>query len=208
MILRLKQDNEFADECMSCGILFIENDLVTQYERDWFHEKCVNTQEQYEKWYKEYTDFAEWRIEINNILKTESNEDEFAPGKSSLVGNNMNKIVIAQGVDAIKHIEKFMQYSNIITMTEIITQLSKLDHEETRVARLELLIAALNSRVYSIRDAACMGLGNMDDPIAIPDLDKAILIESSGKLKMFMTGAKERLEAVAMEEIREPVTWD
>ena len=115
-------------------------------------------------------------------------ESEFARQLVSLVKRFGNSIV-----DVISTRIAFQQVSGEVASMALRT-LGEINHPFSRSGRLRLLKEMLSSSSLWVRDGAALALAWMDDPAAVPDVEKAIERETIEELRRDMTGILEHLK--------------
>jgi len=125
-------------------------------------------------------------------------EDEFfESGFESDFGRALSRAIRRlgdHGMEAISHII-CTQRARPHVLEEALRVLGRLEDESTKPYRRWLLERALQSGNPSIRDAAGLGIADMDDPASIPALRDAIAVESSHALRKDLTMVLRQLES-------------
>lgn len=112
-------------------------------------------------------------------------DEEFHDGFDSRFSESISQFIWDFGVAAVLVIEKILESpsSTDETTEETLRQLGKIEDARTHATRLVLLLRELGSPNPRIRDAASIGIADLDDPSAIPFLRRAIEAEQTGWLR-------------------------
>ena len=130
--------------------------------------------------------------EIRNLLETRYDEP-FQDGMDSEFGIELENITKQHGNTAVNIIRQCWNKTNY---EEALRILGNMEHEDTHEARLDLMIAALQSDDSRIRDVASIGISNMRDRMAIPSLKTAIRREQNSQLKTMLKQVLAQLELI------------
>ncbi len=115
----------------------------------------------------------------------DADDETFHDGMDSEFSRRLRDAIARHGNAAIKTIETFLHdpKSSTEASEETLRVLGDIGDARTHVARLALLLCALESPDARIRDAASIGLVALDDPAAIDGLRRAIEAERSAWLR-------------------------
>ena len=102
-------------------------------------------------------------------------DEVFESGMNSRFSEGLHRIILEHGIAAIEQLRDIILSDNASTdvADEALRQLGRVDDAKTYDARLSLLESALKSDDLSIRNAAAIGIDYMEDPRAIPNLERA-----------------------------------
>lgn len=114
-----------------------------------------------------------------------AHDETFEDGMNSIFSANLNRIIQTHGAAAVNVLEMIIhaRYVNVAIIEEALRQVGRIDDARTHNSRLFLLEHALESPNTRIRDAASIGIEAMDDPAAVPSLQKAIAKEQYEQLR-------------------------
>lgn len=114
-----------------------------------------------------------------------ANDETFEDGMDSIFSVNLNRIIHAHGAAAINALDRIIHACqvNVAIIEEALRQAGRMDDARTHNRRLLLLEHALESPNARIRDAASIGIEAMDDPAAVPSLQKAVAKEQYEQLR-------------------------
>ena len=134
-------------------------------------------------------------IDTLNKLFRDSLDETFEDGMDSSFGDSLNRIVLAYGKLAI-HALRIVMHMNLDgeVVEEALRQVSRMKDARTHHHRLALLEHKLASPSSRIRDAALIGIESMDDPAAIPSLQRAIGREKYGQLQQNIKAVLDQLQ--------------
>jgi hypothetical protein len=125
------------------------------------------------------------------VARGETFEDgmisEFSRDLTELLGQYGDSVIRAVGT----RISNSAMISSIVA--EALRWLGEVHHDSSRHERLRLLERELWNETARVRDAAALGLASMDDPAAIPYLERAIAQETNGELRADMQQVLEQL---------------
>lgn len=107
----------------------------------------------------------------------------FEDGVESTFSFSLHSLIVRFGEKAVRGIDMILRYENIEVAVETLRQLGTVEHIPTHAVRLSLLIYNLKSSDPRIRDAASLGIANMDDSIVINDIREAVEDENIPTLK-------------------------
>ena len=129
-------------------------------------------------------DLEDLLIDILNKLFRNSLDETFEDGMDSSFGDSLNRIVLAYGRPAIHALRIVMRMNaDGEVVEEALRQIGRMKDVRTHYHRLALLEHKLASPNSRTRDAALIGIESMDDPAAIPSLQRAISREKYGRLQ-------------------------
>lgn len=141
-------------------------------------------------------DSPEVYLEIAELFRVP--EDEyFENGYQSDFGGALSRAIRRLGeraIDPVSHIIT-TQRARPHVIEEALRVLGRLQHEATKPYRRSLLERSLESSNPYMRDAAGLGIADMDDPASIPALRQAIAVESSRALRKDLTMVLRQLES-------------
>jgi hypothetical protein len=122
--------------------------------------------------------------QLEHIL-TAALEEEFEDGMSSNLARDLTMYIEREGEAGIRGLEMQVDsgFISIRVLAETLRVLGKIEHQNSRSARVALLIRQLNSDSHYVRDAAGLGLSAMQDARAIPHLRLAIDHEPLDELR-------------------------
>ena len=122
--------------------------------------------------------------ELGAIFR-DADDEIFHDGMDSEFSCRLRDAIARHGNAAIEALEPFLHdpRSNTEASEEALRVLGDIGDARTHVARLALLLRALESPDARIRDAASIGLAALDDPAAIDGLRCAIEAERSAWLR-------------------------
>ena len=112
-------------------------------------------------------------------------DEVFEDGNESAFSRALIAVIHTYGQMAIRALEQIMQYEqiNIEVMAEAVQQFGSIVDRNSHESRLTILVTYLRSSDARLRDAASIGLSDMDDPNAIQAVLDAIMVESSHSLR-------------------------
>lgn len=118
-------------------------------------------------------------------LFSAAHDETFEDGMNSIFSANLNHIIQIHGSAAVNALERIIRerYVNVAIIEEALRQVGRIGDARTHNSRLFLLEHALESPNTRIRDAASIGIEAMDDPAAVPSLQKAIAKEQYEQLR-------------------------
>ncbi len=122
-------------------------------------------------------------------------DEHFEDGVASDFSRTLIGLVEAYGVAAVAHLERQLtaERVNEEVFEETLRWLAAVDHQGSYKYRLALLQRYLGSPSPRIRDAAGLGLAALDDPSAIPALEKAIATEDHAEVRQGLQQALDQL---------------
>lgn len=115
----------------------------------------------------------------------DARDEVFEDGMSSFFSAGLICIVQDHGIAAVRALERIISAAdvNAEVAEEALRQMGYMDDKRTYRHRLSLLERALESPNIRIRDAASIGIEDMNDPAAIESLQKAIDNERHEQLR-------------------------
>ena len=140
-------------------------------------------------------DMEDLLVDILNKLLRNSLDETFEDGMDSSFGDSLNRIVLAYGRSAI-HALRIVMRMNVDgeVAEEALRQIGRMKDVRTHYHRLALLEHKLASPNSRTRDAALIGIESMDDPAAIPSLQRAISREKYGRLQQNIKAVLDQLQ--------------
>jgi hypothetical protein len=122
--------------------------------------------------------------------------ESFEPGMESAFSQGLVKLVEEGDCDALSVLRTLMfdrKVSNEI-IAEALRWIAWVKQPATHQQRMNILIEALQSRSPSVRDAAGLGIATLDDPAAIPFVQRAITKETIDELRADLTLVLDQLQ--------------
>lgn len=117
---------------------------------------------------------------INRVFN-DAKDETFYDGFDSHFSESISQFILDFGVPAVLVIGKILEsnFRASETAEETLRQMGKIVDKRTHTTRLALLLRKLSSPNPRIRDAASIGIASLDDPAAIPLLQRAVETEQS-----------------------------
>lgn len=108
----------------------------------------------------------------------------------------LERLVLQYGSVLLDHLNQRLESNQIDegVAYEMLRSLGEMEHIPSYGNRLYMLIDALKSTTAKVRDGAALGLALMDEPLAIPELKKAIHQEKISDLRDDMKLVLDQLE--------------
>ena len=121
---------------------------------------------------------------LNNLFDN-AHDEIFEDGMDTVFSNNLGRIIQDYGEDAIDALDSVMSspHANVEIIEEALRQVGQIDDRHTHDCRLDLLKRKLGSLNSRIRDAASIGIADMNDLNAITSLQNAICNEPNELVK-------------------------
>lgn len=115
-------------------------------------------------------------IHVLDDLFVNAENETFEDGMDTAFSINLRRIIQYSGVNAVDVLDNILSsnHVNAEIAEEVLRQIGYMNDTHTHRHRLDLLKCQLKSSNSRIRDAASIGISAMDDPEAIPDIQKAI----------------------------------
>jgi hypothetical protein len=115
-------------------------------------------------------------------------EERYEDGMESGFSEELESLVRAYGSDVKDILSRLLEDENVSTKawSEATRSLGRIDDPSSREARLWVLEKGLTARSATVRDGAALGIASMDDPSAIPYLQRAIEVETVSELRADM----------------------
>jgi len=126
-------------------------------------------------------------------------EEVFEDGMESNFSRELVACIEEHGEAAIHAICELTDTVNPSVLSEALRWIGHMAHNDTYQARFNLLTFCLTHSYARVRDGAGLGLASMDDPQAIPYLERAIAAERIPELKHDMEMVLAQLTATAAE---------
>lgn len=120
----------------------------------------------------------------------------FEDGMLNEFSEYLEKLVLRYGSVLLDHLNEQLKSNQIDeeVASEMIRSLGEMKHTPSYGNRLYMLVDALKNTTSKVRDGAALGLASIDDPLAIPELKKAIRREKINELRDDMKLVLEQLE--------------
>ena len=136
-------------------------------------------------------------VDIFNALFVDSSDEVFVDGIETTFGRNVGHVIRAYGDVAVRSLHTVMScpQTNVEVVEEALRRIGSLDDMRTHHSRLAVLVRELESPNPRIRDAASIGIADMDDPAAIESLCRAIDNEQSSRLQRNLQLVLSQLQA-------------
>jgi len=122
-------------------------------------------------------------------------EEKFQDGIESNLSSGLTALIRQSPADAVEIIAEVAR-SNIVSSLircEILYTLGRIESPSTKGQRFALLVELLQDKSPVIRDAAGTSLAYLDDPRAIPHLEKAIQVEVVPSLRADLEAVRAQL---------------
>lgn len=137
------------------------------------------------------TEKTELSEELDQKIKTlfaEAEDLDFEVGMKSKFSNEFIYLIKKHGNSAVAIISNLIIYEKVNEKVaiEALRWIGHVDHHQSYQFRIWLLERCLNSSFANIRDSASLGLAHLNDPQAIPYLEKAIKKEPRSSLRQDM----------------------
>jgi HEAT repeat protein len=115
-------------------------------------------------------------------------EERFEDGMESGFSNELESLVRQYGSRSRDILSRLLENDNLSVnvWAEAMRCLGRIDDLASREARLWVLEKGLTARSAIVRDGAALGIASMDDPSAIPYLERAIASETVRELRTDM----------------------
>lgn len=126
-------------------------------------------------------------------------EEFFEDGMESNFSRELVACIEEHNEVAIETIRDLADTVNPSVLSEALRWIGQMEHDETYQARFNLLTFCLTHAYANVRDGAGLGLASMDDPQAIPYLERAIADERVSELKRDLEMVLEQLVATGVE---------
>lgn len=132
-----------------------------------------------------------------------AHDEVFETGVESELSTRLVYIIKQQGESALDSIANIIlsEKANSEAAWEALRWLGKMDDAPSHEARLLLLERCLlTSHSIGIKDGAVLGLASMDDPKAIPGLEKALEQETNSEFRPDIKQVLQQLKATKREQ--------
>lgn len=139
--------------------------------------------------------------EVNKLASIAS-DDVFEDGMESECSRGLISLVGRYGSAAVRTLATLIinERLSVEFASMALKQLGHIQDDTTYYDRIWLLEKALLSRSPRIRDAALLGLASLDDPNALPYIERAIRVERIGELRNDMQQVVYQLKATEREQ--------
>lgn len=173
----------------------IQRTIADREEQAWTAE--VNPEEYHA--FESSTVRSEGQIRMDSYIKTlfkTATQYVFEDGMDNEFSKELTRLVKQYGDTVINEIACLILSgtTNVEVLSEALRSLGEIHHPQTRTYRLKLLDMGLRSSSSWVRDGAVLGLASLDDPLAIPYLEKAIRQEPIEELREDMGKVLSQLE--------------
>lgn len=137
------------------------------------------------------TEKTELPEKLDQKIKTlfaEAEDVDFEVGMESKFSNEFSSLIKKHGNTAVELIANLIIYEKVSekVAVEALRWIGHIDHRQSYQFRIWLLERCLNSSFANVRDSASLGLAHLNDPHAIPYLEKAIKEEPRSGLRKDM----------------------
>jgi hypothetical protein len=138
---------------------------------------------------------SEIELETRKVFDV-ADDEIFEDGFETRFSRDLIALVNEKGRQAVDVIARFalLELVNDETLSEALRWLGRIDHAQSYKKRLWLLESSLEAKSSRVRDAASLGLASLDDPHAIPHLQRAIDREACVELQDDMKEVLAQLE--------------
>jgi len=125
----------------------------------------------------------------------------FEDGMDSAFSNAVLSLIEKYGEIALEAISSLIMSQSVATEAagEALKCVAHIRDRATVETRMRLLKHALRHKSALVRDSAALGLASIDDPRAMPDIQRAIARESVDELRRAMVQVLEQLKETARE---------
>lgn len=132
----------------------------------------------------------EWRS-LDQLVTDDPPED----GYESAFSHRFVELLRTQGGELLAEYDTLKAKKKIsqATQCEVLKLLGRLEHEPTHRQRLAMLVFSLTDAIAAVRDSAAIGLSYLEDPVAVPALQRAAAAEPKVELKDFMLSVAQEL---------------
>jgi hypothetical protein len=129
------------------------------------------------------------------LVMQRGKEEQFEDGMESRLSKDLEILVKGFGPDSKDILSRLLEDESISSLVwaEAMRWIGRAEEFMSRSSRLSLLKQALSSDSFVVRDGAALGLASMDDPDAIPFLERAVASETVNELRADMRQVLEQL---------------
>ena len=135
----------------------------------------------------------------SSIALSEGKAESFEFGMDSQLSQRLSRLVLVYGTETVQALIGVLAEGpiSISVLGEVFRTLGRIHSETTRDARRALLLHYLNTGDLRVRHVAATGLASLDDPAAIPALEKMLMSEGSEKFRMHLRQVLTQLRATS-----------